>query len=69
MERPSKHNYNTKPITKRVKHVTNLKNAPKLFQLEVTEKIIPHIGSAYHSRIDPKKETIPVEPIGKPYPL
>ena len=36
VERTSTHNYNTSLSTKRVKHVTNFKNAPKMFPLKAT---------------------------------
>ena len=39
MERTNTHKYNTIPSTKRVNHVTNFKNAPKMFQEDATENI------------------------------
>ena len=38
VEIPCTHNYNNTPITNRVNHVTTLKNAPKMFPVEVIEK-------------------------------
>ena len=37
--------HNTRSSTKRVNHVTTLKNAPKMFPVVATEKINIHIGT------------------------
>ena len=44
VERTSTNKYNTISSTKRVNHVTTFKNAPKLFQVDTTEKIKILIG-------------------------
>ena len=54
MEITSTHKYNTKSSTKRVNHVTTLKNSPKMFPVEAKEKIKTHIGTDYFVGIDPK---------------
>ena len=43
----STHKYNTISITKRVNHLTNFKNAPKIFKMDATEKLKMHIGIDY----------------------
>ena len=43
--------------------MTNFKNAPKIFQVDVTEKIKIHIDTDYFDRIDPKELTMKVEPM------
>ena len=61
----STYKYKTSSSTKRVNHVTTFKNAPNIFKMEAIEKIKTHIGTDYLARIDPKKDTIAVEPIAK----
>ena len=39
------------------------KNAPKMLQVDVTEKIKIHIDTDYFDRIDPKELTMTVEPM------
>ena len=63
VEITSTYKYNTRSSTKRVNHVTNFKNAPKMFPLEATEKIRLHIVSGYHACMEPQKERTTVEPI------
>ena len=63
MERTSTHKYNTRSSTKRVNHVTIFKTAPNMFKMDTEEKITTHIGTYYLARIDPKKDTITVEPL------
>ena len=55
------HKYNTVSITKRINHVTTFKNA--LFLMGPTEKLKLHRGSDYHTRIEPKKDTIILVPM------
>ena len=63
VERTVTHKYNTRSSTKRVNHVKTFKNALNMFKMYAAEKINTHIGTDAFYRIDPKKETIIVEPI------
>ena len=57
------HNYNTRSRNKRVNHVTTFKTAPNMFKMDVTDRKTTHIGTYYLARIDPKKDTITMQPI------
>ena len=63
MYRNGQHNYNTRSSTKKVNHVTTFKTAPNMFKMGVTEKVTTHIGTDYLAHIDPRKDTITVEPL------
>ena len=63
VERTSTQNYDTRYIIKRVNHMTTFKDGPKMFSLKATEENKKHIGTDYFACIDPKKETIIVEPM------
>ena len=63
MERNGPHKYNTRSRTKRVNYETTFKTAPNMFKTDAAEKITTHKGTDYLARIDPKKDTITVEPI------
>ena len=60
VERTSTHKYNTISSTNRVNHVTTFKNAPKMFQVEATERIKTQIFTDYFDRIDLKEDKITV---------
>ena len=60
MERNGQYKYNTISSTNRVNHVTTFKNAPKMFQVEATERIKTQIFTDYFDRIDLKEEKITV---------
>ena len=54
MEKNGTHKYNTISITKIFNHVTTFKNARKMFQEDVMEKIKTHTGTYYFSCVDSK---------------
>ena len=54
MEITSTYKYNTRSRTKRVNHVKNFRNVPRLFQVEATEIIKTHIGTDYFDLVDSK---------------
>ena len=63
MTRTGTHKYNTRSSTKRVKHVTTFKNTPNVFKMDAIDTFKTHIGTDYIARIDPKRDTITVEPL------
>ena len=63
MARTGKHKYNIRSSTKRVTHVTTFKNTPNMFLMDATDTLKTHIGTDYIAGIDPKKDTITVEPL------
>ena len=55
VEITSTHKYNTRSRTKKANHTTTFKNAHKMFQVNVMEKIIIHLGTNYFTCIEPQK--------------
>ena len=68
VEITSTHNYNTRSSTKRVKHVTTIKNAPKMFPEEAREKENTH-SHRLNLLYRPQKRNNHNEINGKPNPL
>ena len=62
-ERNIPHKYITRSSTKRVNHVKTFKTTPNMFKTDVIENIITHKGTEYLDEIEPKTDTITVEPI------
>ena len=60
MARKGTQKYNTRS---RLNHATTSKNTPQMFKKDVIDTSTTHIGSDYISKIEPKKDTITVEPV------
>ena len=58
--RKVKHKYNTRS---KVNHVKIFKNTPQILKKDMTDTSTTQIGSDYISNINPKKDTITVEPV------
>ena len=54
-ERNDPHNYNTRSITKRFKHLPTFKTEPNMFKTNGAEKITVHKVKDYIAYIEPKK--------------
>ena len=58
--RKGTHKYNTRS---KVNHVTTFKNTPQMFKKNIIDTSTTHIGSDYIYIIEPKRDTITVEPV------
>ena len=62
-EKNGPHNYNTRSSTKIANHVKTFRTAPNMLKTNAEELITTHKGTDYLACMDPKKDTITVEPV------